>query len=115
MYVLDEPSIGLHQRDNLRLIATLRRRIDAIRTAAETTLLDADMRLRLGSALDKADTILVGGAMAHTFRLAHGGKIAVLVVGVLHRLGQVSMHRQAQYFAREPLGMGERRKASRRG
>jgi phosphoglycerate kinase len=24
--------------------------------------------------LDKADTILVGGAMAHTFRLAHGGK-----------------------------------------
>jgi excinuclease ABC subunit A len=25
MYVLDEPSIGLHQRDNLRLIATLRR------------------------------------------------------------------------------------------
>jgi len=23
--VLDEPSIGLHQRDNLRLIATLRR------------------------------------------------------------------------------------------
>ncbi|MFX8203518.1 hypothetical protein ABTL17_19540, partial [Acinetobacter baumannii] len=25
MYVLDEPSIGLHQRDNDRLIATLRR------------------------------------------------------------------------------------------
>src|SRR6185312_15103417 len=25
MYVLDEPSIGLHQRDNLRLIATLQR------------------------------------------------------------------------------------------
>src|SRR5262249_39128568 len=25
MYVLDEPSIGLHQRDNLRLIATLER------------------------------------------------------------------------------------------
>jgi excinuclease ABC subunit A len=25
MYVLDEPSIGLHQRDNLRLISTLRR------------------------------------------------------------------------------------------
>jgi len=41
-----------------RSIATLRRRIDAIRTAAETTLLDADMRLRLGSALDKADTMV---------------------------------------------------------
>src|SRR5262249_56699523 len=40
-----------------RSIATLRRRIDAIRTAAETTLLDADMRLRLGAALDKADTM----------------------------------------------------------
>src|SRR5207302_1710131 len=25
MYILDEPSIGLHQRDNRRLIATLRR------------------------------------------------------------------------------------------
>ncbi len=25
MYILDEPSIGLHQRDNLRLLATLRR------------------------------------------------------------------------------------------
>src|SRR6185369_8017237 len=25
MYVLDEPSIGLHQRDNLRLVATLKR------------------------------------------------------------------------------------------
>ncbi len=29
MYVLDEPSIGLHQRDNARLIATLRRLRDA--------------------------------------------------------------------------------------
>ena len=25
MYVLDEPSIGLHQRDNARLLATLKR------------------------------------------------------------------------------------------
>jgi CHAD domain-containing protein len=41
-----------------RSIATLRRRIDAIRTAAETMLLDADMRLRLGSALDKADAMI---------------------------------------------------------
>jgi CHAD domain-containing protein len=41
-----------------RSIATLRRRIDAIRTAAETMLLDADMRLRLGNALDKADAMI---------------------------------------------------------
>jgi len=41
-----------------RSIATLRQRIDAVRTAAETTLLDADMRLRLGSALDKADAMV---------------------------------------------------------
>jgi CHAD domain-containing protein len=41
-----------------RSIATLRRRIDAIRTAAETTLLDGDMRLRLGAALDKADAMV---------------------------------------------------------
>jgi CHAD domain-containing protein len=41
-----------------RSIATLRRRIEAVRTAAETTLLDAGMRLRLSGALDRADAMV---------------------------------------------------------
>jgi CHAD domain-containing protein len=41
-----------------RSLATLRRRIDDIRRAAETTLLDAEMRLRLSSALDRAETMV---------------------------------------------------------
>ena len=34
LYVLDEPSIGLHQRDNHRLLATLRRLRDLENTHA---------------------------------------------------------------------------------
>jgi CHAD domain-containing protein len=41
-----------------RSLATLRRRVDDIRRAAETTLLDAEMRLRLSSALDRAETMV---------------------------------------------------------
>ncbi|HKA81535.1 MAG TPA: CHAD domain-containing protein [Xanthobacteraceae bacterium] len=41
-----------------RSIRGLRRRIEHIRLAAETTLLNADMRLRLGSALDQAETVI---------------------------------------------------------
>jgi CHAD domain-containing protein len=67
-----------------RSIATLRQRIDAVRTAAETTLLDADMRLRLGSALDKADAMVerwplhllvfdnVADQLTRFYRLARG-------------------------------------------
>ncbi len=38
-----------------RSVEGLRRRLEAIRNAAETTLINADMRLRLGSALDRAE------------------------------------------------------------
>jgi CHAD domain-containing protein len=41
-----------------RSLATLRGRIDDIRRAAETTLLDGEMRLRLSSALDRAETMV---------------------------------------------------------
>jgi CHAD domain-containing protein len=41
-----------------RSIKALRQRIEEIRRAAETTLLNADMRLRLGSALDQAEIIV---------------------------------------------------------
>jgi CHAD domain-containing protein len=41
-----------------RSIAGLRQRIEAIRQAAETTTLNGDMRLRLGSALDQAAIVV---------------------------------------------------------
>ena len=53
MYVLDEPSIGLHQRDNLRLIATLRHLRDLGNTVLvvehdEDTILAADHLVDFG-------------------------------------------------------------------
>ena len=53
MYVLDEPSIGLHQRDNARLLATLRELSDLGNTLIvvehdEDTLRQADWLCDLG-------------------------------------------------------------------
>src|SRR5262245_39840667 len=41
-----------------RSVAGLKRRIEDIRRAAETTLINADTRLRLGGALDQAETVV---------------------------------------------------------
>jgi len=53
MYVLDEPSIGLHQRDNAKLISTLRELVDLGNTLIvvehdEETLQQADYLIDLG-------------------------------------------------------------------
>lgn len=53
LYILDEPSIGLHQRDNDKLIATLKRLRDIGNTVVvvehdEETILSADYVLDLG-------------------------------------------------------------------
>ncbi len=53
LYVLDEPSIGLHQRDNHRLLATLRRLRDLDNTVIvvehdEDTMREADYLVDLG-------------------------------------------------------------------
>ncbi|GAB6094768.1 excinuclease ABC subunit UvrA [Desulfatiferula olefinivorans] len=53
LYVLDEPSIGLHQRDNLRLIATLKQIRDLSNTVLvvehdEETILAADHVIDMG-------------------------------------------------------------------
>ena len=53
MYILDEPSIGLHQRDNAKLIATLRRMRDLGNTVIvvehdEETMLSADWIVDVG-------------------------------------------------------------------
>ncbi len=53
LYVLDEPSIGLHQRDNQRLLATLRQLRDLGNTVLvvehdESTIRSADFVVDLG-------------------------------------------------------------------
>ena len=57
MYVLDEPSIGLHQRDNERLLKTLRELTDLGNTLLvvehdEDTLRQADWICDLGQEQD---------------------------------------------------------------
>ncbi len=63
LYILDEPSIGLHQRDNLRLIESLRRLVDACNTVIVVEH-DKDMMLA-------ADYIVDIGPKAGR----HGGKV----------------------------------------
>ncbi len=53
LYILDEPSIGLHQRDNARLLTTLKRLRDLGNTVLvvehdEETILDADHVIDMG-------------------------------------------------------------------
>ncbi|MER2088076.1 MAG: excinuclease ABC subunit A, partial [Rhodococcus sp. (in: high G+C Gram-positive bacteria)] len=63
LYILDEPSIGLHQRDNAKLIATLRRMRDLGNTVIVVEHDEETMRA--------ADWIVDVGPGAG----AHGGKI----------------------------------------
>ena len=58
LYVLDEPSIGLHQRDNLRLIETLKKLRDLGNTLLvvehdEDTIREADYVVDIGPAAGK--------------------------------------------------------------
>jgi excinuclease ABC subunit A len=55
LYILDEPSIGLHQRDNLRLLQTLKKMRDMGNTVLvvehdEETILNADWVIDMGPA-----------------------------------------------------------------
>ncbi|MDR3201807.1 MAG: excinuclease ABC subunit UvrA, partial [Bifidobacteriaceae bacterium] len=69
LYVLDEPSIGLHQRDNHRLIATLTRLRDLGNTLIvvehdEDTIRSADWVVDIGpGAGEKGGRIVYSGAM----------------------------------------------------
>ncbi len=70
LYVLDEPSIGLHQRDNQRLIATLLRLRDLGNTVIvvehdEETIRTADFVVDIGP-----------GAGEHGGRIVHAGAVA---------------------------------------
>ncbi len=73
LYILDEPSIGLHQRDNARLIATLLRLRDLGNTLLvvehdEETIRAADWVIDIGPA-----------AGEHGGRLIHSGPLAELL------------------------------------
>jgi excinuclease ABC subunit A len=75
LYVLDEPSIGLHQRDNRRLLATLRRLRDLGNTVIvvehdEETIRTADYVVDLGP-----------GAGEHGGRVIFQGSPAALMAG----------------------------------
>ncbi len=73
LYVLDEPSIGLHQRDNRRLIETLTRLRDLGNTLIvvehdEDTINEADWIVDIGP-----------GAGAHGGQVVHSGPLAELL------------------------------------
>src|SRR5690606_36201947 len=68
LYVLDEPSIGLHQRDNDRLISTLKRLRDLGNTVLvvehdEDTIREADYLLDIGPGAGVAGGNVVAAGM----------------------------------------------------
>ena len=73
LYVLDEPSIGLHQRDNERLIATLER----LRDLGNTLIVVEHDR----TTIETADHIVdIGpGAGEHGGRIVHSGSVPDLL------------------------------------
>ncbi|MDA8441487.1 MAG: excinuclease ABC subunit UvrA [Peptococcaceae bacterium] len=85
LYVLDEPSIGLHQRDNERLIATLKRLRDLGNTLLvvehdEDTMLAADHIIDIGPGAG-----------------AHGGE--VVAEGTLEQIKQVPQSITGEYLS----------------
>jgi excinuclease ABC subunit A len=67
LYILDEPSIGLHQRDNARLLATLQRLRDIGNTVLvvehdEDTIEEADyiVDMGLGAGVEGGEVVAVG-------------------------------------------------------
>lgn len=85
LYILDEPSIGLHQRDNARLIATLKRLRDLGNTVIvvehdEETIHAADFVIDIGPAAGE-----------------HGG--LVVAVGTPAQIGKVKGSITGQYLS----------------
>jgi excinuclease ABC subunit A len=84
LYILDEPSIGLHQRDNARLLETLKRLRDLGNTVLvvehdEETILEADHLIDLGPGAGK-----------------HGGE--VIAEGTVDEVKHVARSITAQYL-----------------
>ncbi len=101
LYVLDEPSIGLHQRDNERLIETLLR----LRDLGNTVLVVEHDR----ATIEAADHVVdIGpGAGEHGGEIVHSGPVA----GLPHAEGSIT----GDYLAgrREIAVPAERRKPER--
>ncbi len=74
LYILDEPSVGLHQRDNARLIQTLKRLRDLGNTVIvvehdENTIRSADYIIDLGpGAGEKGGEVVVAGTLEDLLR-----------------------------------------------
>ena len=92
-YVLDEPTIGLHQRDNARLIATLRHLAD-IGNSVLVVEHDEDM-------IRAADHVVDMGPGAGE----EGG--SVVATGTPESVANVSASRTARYLARALRGSAD--------
>ena len=74
LYILDEPSIGLHQRDNARLLATLKRLRDLGNTVLvvehdEETIREADYLIDLGPGAGKhGGSVIACGTVAEVLK-----------------------------------------------
>jgi excinuclease ABC subunit A len=101
LYVLDEPSIGLHQRDNHRLLATLHRLRDLDNTVLvvehdEDTMREADWLVDLGpGAGEHGGRIMAVGTPAEVARSKESltgqylsGKLSIPVPGSRRERGQ---------------------------
>ncbi|MDO5716444.1 MAG: excinuclease ABC subunit UvrA [Tissierellia bacterium] len=102
IYVLDEPSIGLHQRDNDRLLATLRELTDAGNTVLVVEHDEDTMR--------EADYILDIGPGAGV----HGGK--VVVFGTPKEVEQCEESITGQYLSgKKKIPLPKTRRKAERG
>ena len=101
LYILDEPSIGLHQRDNDKLIATLKKLRDLGNTVLvvehdEDTMLAADQIIDIGPGPG-----------------VHGGK--VMAQGTAEEIMQVSDSVTGQYLSgRKKIKVPEKRRKPKR-
>ena len=115
LYVLDEPSIGLHQRDNRRLIGTLERLRDIGNTVIvvehdEETILASDYAVDIGP-----------GAGEHGGQVVHAGPVARWSLDeqeVAHRAlscreaHHPGAHEPSRRFGELPRGQGGHREQS---
>ncbi len=87
LYVLDEPSIGLHQRDNRRLLATLARLRDLGNTVVvvehdEETIRQADYVIDLGpGAGELGGRVIFQGAPGELLTNGHGSLTGAYLTG----------------------------------
>jgi len=101
LYILDEPSIGLHQRDNARLLDTLKRLRDLGNTVLvvehdEETILEADHLIDLGPGAGKH-----GGEVIAEGTVQEVMKVKASVTGQ-YLTGQRSIPMPATRRARDP-------------